>query len=90
MKVLILLSAIVMSSNAWTSETRTIEQLLNESKLEKIQVETMVETMVKSGRLTEDQGEVARRGIASVHEEDQEMIKQEFLKSLPSHDIANK
>lgn len=70
-------------------ESRTIEQMIYESRLEKIQAESMAETLVQSGRFTNDQAERAIRNIASVHEEDLESIKEaSALKDAPN--LANK
>jgi len=73
-----------------TNEPRSIESLLNEAKLEKLQAETMVETMVKSGRFSNEQGERTRRSIASVHEEDLAAIKEEALANIKAPNLANK
>lgn len=57
-------------SESTLQETHSQEQLLSEAKLEKIQAETMAETLIQSGRFSKDEGERAFRSIASVHEED--------------------
>ncbi len=76
------------------SAENTIDQnqMLSELKLEKMQAETMVETMVKSGRLTATEGDKARRAIASVHVDDMEQIldtKEQVIVHMNKHDVAN-
>lgn len=85
-------SAIAVETNvsSESNEPRSIESLLNEAKLEKLQAETMVEIMVKSGRFSNEQGERTRRSIASVHEEDLEAIKEEALANIKAPNLANK
>jgi len=70
-------------------ESRSIEQMIYESRLEKLQAESMTETLVESGRFTNDQAERTYRNIASVHEDDLEAIKEvSALKDAPN--LANK
>ncbi len=71
-------------------EYHSLDQMLSEVRLEKMQVEAMVETMVKSGRLSADEGDKARREIASVKEDDIEEIKSQAIVHIKKNDLANK
>ena len=83
-----------MSAEKTTEESvkqyHSLDQMLVEVKLEKMQVEAMVETMVKSGRLSDDEGIKARRAIASVQKDDIENIKEQAIVHYRKHDLANK
>lgn len=62
----------------------SIEQKMAALKLERMQAEVMIKTMVKSGRLNKDEAVHAGRTIASVKEKDVEVIRAEALESLKS------
>lgn len=76
--------------NAQETEYHNLEQMLGAIKLEKIQVETMVDTMQSSGRISAEEAERAKREIASVKEEDIEEIKNQALKHIRAKSLANK
>ena len=61
------------------------EEMIQALKLEKKQVETMVDKLVKSGRMSPEDGDKVRREIASVKESDIEQIKNES-----THQFARK
>jgi hypothetical protein len=72
------------------TDSRSVEQMMNESRLEKIQAESMTETLVSSGRFSNDQAARTFRSIASVHEEDVESIKEEASVLHNAPNLANK
>lgn len=86
----LLVPALVFSAETAEKEYHSLDEMLTAVKLEKIQVETMVDTMVKSGRISNDEGERARRAIASVQEEDLDQIKNEAIVHIKARDLANK
>ncbi len=59
-----------------------MSDMLSQVKLEKKQIELMVERMEKSGRLNQDEARKVKREIASVKEEDIEIVKKEVIKKL--------
>lgn len=60
----------------------SIEQKLANLKLERMQAEVMIKTMVRSGRMDEREARHAGRAIASVKEEDVQVIREEALETL--------
>ena len=60
----------------------SIEQKLHALKLEKMQAEAMIVRMLKSGRMNNNEADHARREIASVKEDDKEIIRQEAREKL--------
>lgn len=84
----VLLSASALFAN---EEEMTIEQKLASLKLERMQAEVMIKTMAHSGRLNEKEAVHATRSIASVKEEDVEIIRAEAMESLKtSKSLATK
>ena len=69
-------------------EYHTLDQMVGAINLEKKQVENMVDTMVKSGRISADEGSRAKREIASVKDEDVETFKLEAVKKLKQNNYA--
>lgn len=76
----VLFSQALMASDA----DRSIEQKMAALKLERMQAEMMIKTMVSSGRMNENEATHAKRLIASVREEDIEVIRAEALETLKS------
>lgn len=60
----------------------SVEQKLHALKLEKMQAEAMIVRMLKSGRMNNNEADHARREIASVKEDDKEIIRQEAREKL--------
>lgn len=79
---IILFSLLSFGVLAETVEVHNMEEMLASVNLEKKQVEKMLEKLVKSGRLTPAEGELARREIASVKDSDLDQIKNDAIKSL--------
>lgn len=82
--------AVINASETENTEVKDVEYFIHASRLEKIQADAMVETMVKSGRITKDHGDRAKREIASIHEENLEELKKEAIVHIKSRDLANK
>lgn len=60
----------------------SIEQKLHALKLEKMQAEAMIVRMLKSGRMNNNEADHVRREVASVKEDDKEIIRQEAREKL--------
>ena len=58
------------------------DEMLAAISLEKKQVEKIVESMVRSGRLSPEEGEKARREIASIKDSDFEIIKNAAINEI--------
>jgi hypothetical protein len=71
------------------TEERSLVQISDSLRLEIKQVETIVDTMVMSGRISADEGSRAKREIASVKEDDFEELKSETMKRLRASNFAN-
>jgi polyhydroxyalkanoate synthesis regulator phasin len=83
-----LISSVLIGANsikAEEGEVHNTEEMLSSIHLEKKQVEKMVEKMVKSGRISVEEGEKARREIASIKDSDIE-----DLKNFAVNEIAKK
>lgn len=78
-----------MSVLTFSAASFADEEAFGSLNLEKKQVETMVDTMVKSGRFSADEGRRAKREIASVQEEDIEGMQAENVARLNSVNYAN-
>lgn len=80
---ILLACSILVSSTVMGSESDlSIEQKLHALKLEKMQAEAMIVRMLKSGRMNNNEADHARREIASVKEDDKEIIRQEAREKL--------
>lgn len=92
LRCLLLATAILSASALFANEEEmTIEQKLASLKLERMQAEVMIKTMARSGRLNEKEVVHATRSIASVKEEDVEIIRAEAMESLnTSKSLATK
>lgn len=80
-----LLISVLFSSALWASEEDlSIEQKLAALKFERMQAEVMIKRMVHSGRMNESEASQAKRAVASVKENDVELIREEALETLKS------
>ena len=80
---ILLACSILVSSTVMGSESDlSVEQKLHALKLEKMQAEAMIVRMLKSGRMNNNEADHARREIASVKEDDKEIIRQEAREKL--------
>jgi hypothetical protein len=76
---------VLFSSVLLASETdHSIEQKMAVLKFERIQAEVMTKRMVQSGRMKQEDAVKVNRAIASVKEEDIEVIREEALENLKS------
>jgi hypothetical protein len=84
LKIIGIIFSGVFSCAVWADnlEVHNSNEMLSSVHLERKQVEKIVDLMVKSGRLTNEEGEKARREIASVKESDIDEIKNEAIKRL--------
>lgn len=85
---LVILSVFFLNQSLFAEEVivHNQEEMLNSIHLEKKQVENMVEKMVKSGRLSVEEGSKVKREIASVKESDFEDIKAIVVKEVARND----
>lgn len=60
-------------------EYKNMEQMMGSIRLEKKQVESMLEKMVVTGRISPEEGQKARRALASIKEDDLENIKTQAM-----------
>lgn len=80
---ILLACSVAFSTSVMSAESdHSIEQKLNALKLEKMQAEAMIVRMVKSGRMNNHEADHARREVASVKEDDKEIIRQEAREKL--------
>lgn len=79
LKMCFLLTVAIMAGSVWADELeaeyKTMEQMMGSIRLEKKQIESMVDKMVGSGRITQEEGIKAKREIASLKEDDLEDLK---------------
>lgn len=67
-----------------SGDISAIDKKIGSLKLEKMQVESMIATMIKRGRINSDEGVRIKREVASVKEEDIEKVKSDALENLDS------
>jgi len=65
-------------------EYKNMEQMLGSIRLEKKQIESMIDMMIASGRLSKAEGNEARRSIASIKEDDLENMKSRLIAEAKS------
>jgi polyhydroxyalkanoate synthesis regulator phasin len=71
------------------AEYKSMEQMMGAIRLEKKQVENMVDLMVVSGRITAEEGSKAKREIASMKENDLENLKSRALAEVKSSKLLD-
>ena len=74
----------VKASESEDVEYKNMEQMLSAVRLEKKQVELMLDKMVTSGRISADDGVKVKRELASVKDEDLEQIKKQAIAEVKS------
>lgn len=57
------------------AEYKNMEEMMGSIRLEKKQVESMLDQMMVSGRISTEEGQRAKRAIASMRESDLEKLK---------------
>ncbi len=88
-KSLLAIALFSLSFSLLASDEKSLVQISDSLRLEKKQVETIVDTMVRSGRISADEGSRAKREIASVKDDDFEELKSETMKRLQATNFAN-
>lgn len=81
---LFILVSLALSSQVHASEGKSIDQVINALKFEKLQAEVMINKMARSGRMNSEEASRAKREIASVQEESLQEMKSEALDELKS------
>lgn len=82
-------------SSSWANDQleeaqyHNMEQMMGEIHLEKKQVELMIENMVGSGRITNEEGSKAKREIASMKEDDLENLKKLAITEVKNKRLLN-
>lgn len=66
-------------------EVRNMGEMLAQITLEKKQMESIVDKLVDSGRISPDHAVKAKREIASIKEEDAEQVKMRMVSLLSTH-----
>lgn len=61
------------------AEYKNMEQMMGSIRLEKKQVESMLDKMVVSGRISPEEGREAKRALASMKENDLENLKTQAI-----------
>lgn len=79
-----ILVSLSLSSQVFAGEGKSIDQMINALKFEKLQAEVMINKMTKSGRMNGAEAVRAKREIASVQEESLNEMKTEALDELKS------
>jgi polyhydroxyalkanoate synthesis regulator phasin len=69
------------------AEYKSMEQMMGAIRLEKKQVENMVDLMVVSGRISAEEGSKAKREIASMKENDLENLKSRAVAEVRSRKL---
>jgi polyhydroxyalkanoate synthesis regulator phasin len=71
-------------------EYKNAEEMLGAIHLEKKQIESMVEKMVESGRISKEDGSRARREIASLQDSDLENLKSKALAEIKTNHLLER
>ncbi len=79
-------------TNAHSSEIESTGIVTNSSgvDLERLQVEKIVDKMIKSGRISREQGDNARREIASISNQNIDMVKNTVSRKIASTELDNR
>lgn len=90
MKISLLLTMLLLSTMprlAWSEENVEVKdmgQMLAQINLEKKQMESIVDKLVSSGRLSPTNADKAKREIASVKDDDVEQVKSRMVALMQS------
>lgn len=84
--VFVLILVLVYSEHSLAESVTNYNVELKESAidLEKRQVEKIVERMVRTGRISKEQGDNARKEIANISSRDIELIKKSVARNIAS------
>ena len=70
-------------------EYKNMEQMMGSIKLEKQQLEIMVDKMVESGRISAEEAVEAKRALAGMKEDDLEHLKTKAIATVKSQQLLN-
>lgn len=87
---LMLFSINLKAEDQLDAEYKNMEQMMGAIKLEKKQVESMVDKMVVSGRISSEDGQKAKREIASMKDEDMESLKMRAIAEVKDKRLLDK
>ena len=77
------------AADALDDEYRNMEQMMGSIKLEKKQVESMVEKLAQSGRISKEDASKAKREIASLSDNDLENLKNKAVAEVKSKKLLD-
>lgn len=80
----LLLVCSIKETRADDIEYTNMEQMMDSIKLEKKQVEGMLDKMIVSGRISSEEGVKAKRALASLKEDDLENLKSMAIAQVKS------
>ncbi|MDO9182239.1 MAG: hypothetical protein Q7U04_07510 [Bacteriovorax sp.] len=82
-------SSPIKAAEADGIEYKNMEQMMGAIRLEKKQIEGMLDKMVKSGRITNEEGTKAKREIASIKDNDLEILKTRAIAEVKSKKLLD-
>ena len=77
------------ATDALEDEYKNMEQMMGAIKLEKKQVESMVEQLAQSGRISKEDASKAKREIASLSENDLENLKNKAVAEVKTKKLLD-
>jgi polyhydroxyalkanoate synthesis regulator phasin len=92
MSVLLMVSFVSISAadDQVEAEYKNMEQMMGSIRLEKKQVESMLDKMVISGRISAEEGSKAKREIASMKDNDLENLKTRAIAEVKSRRLLDR
>ena len=76
--------SIATASDQLDQEYKSMEDMVGAIRLEKKQVESMLDKMIVSGRISADEGSKAKREIASMKDDDLDNLKKRAIAEVKS------
>lgn len=70
-------------------EYKNMEQMMGSIRLEKRQIESMLDRMMESGRISSDEGAQAKRALASMKENDLENLKSKAIAEVKTQNLLD-
>ena len=77
------------AADALEDEYKNMEQMMGSIKLEKKQVESMVEKLAQSGRISKEDASKAKREIASLSDNDLENLKNKAVAEVKNKKLLD-
>jgi energy-converting hydrogenase Eha subunit H len=92
MSVLLMVSFVSISAadDQVEAEYKNMEQMMGSIRLEKKQVESMLDKMAISGRISAEEGSKAKREIASMKDNDLENLKTRAIAEVKSRRLLDR